>query len=155
LRVGREPRPTTKNTNLLALVDAIEADAGADKTRAELVAGQGNAQRQLMALIAFDRGLFERSGDLIVLLIEGGRSEPDLRRAYHHGRENGDRVRREVVESWAPGTLPPGVTPDSALDTYAAICNIHTYNILRIERSYPQARIEAWWTRALSQLLLA
>jgi AcrR family transcriptional regulator len=139
----------------LALVSAIEADANADETHAELAAGKHNARRQLTALIAFDRKLFERSGDLIALLIDGGRSEPDLRYAYQHGRRNGDRIRRTVFESWAPGTLAPGVTPNSALDTYDAICNIHAYTILRDERSYTPAHIEGWWTRTLSQLLLA
>lgn len=139
----------------LALIAAIEADADADQTHAQLTAGTGDPPRQLTALISFDRRLFERSGDLIALLIDGGRSEPDLQRAYQHGRNNGDRVRREVFHSWTPGTLAPGVTPNAALDAYAATCNIHTYNILRVERSYTPARIEAWWTRTLTQLLLA
>ena len=138
----------------LALVSAIEAGADADATHAELAAAQGNPPRQLAALIAFDRRLFERSGDLITLMIEGGRSEPDLQRAYHHGRNNGDRTRRHVFQSWAPGTLATDLTVNSALDAYAAICNIHTYTILRDERSYPPAHVEAWFIRAVSQLLL-
>jgi AcrR family transcriptional regulator len=139
----------------LALVDAIEADADANATHAELAAANGNPPRQLKALIAFDRMLFERSGDLITLLIDGGRSEPELQYAYRHGRSHGDRVRRKVFQSWAPGTLGRGVTSDMALDGYAAICNIHTYTILRDERSHTPTRIEAWWLCTLSQLLLA
>lgn len=80
--------------------------------------------------------------------------EPDLQHAYQHGRKNGDRIRREVFQSWVPGTLAPSVTPNSTLDTYAAICNIHVYQIIRDERRYTPARIEVWWASTLSQLLL-
>ncbi len=139
----------------LALISAIETDADAEHTHAELAAAEGDAPRQLAALIAFDRRLFERSGDLIALLIDAGRSEPDLQHAYQHGRRNGDRIRGHVFQRWPPGTLAPSVTPSSALDTYAATCNIHTYTVLRDERSYTPTRIEAWWTNALSRLLLA
>jgi len=55
----------------------------------------------------------------------------------------------------SPETRGPGATPDFAIDTYAAICNVHTYNVLRLERSYTPAQIETWWSRTLSQLLLA
>jgi len=57
--------------------------------------------------------------------------------------------------SRSPETRGPGATPDFAIDTYAAICNVHTYNVLRLERSYTPAQIETWWSRTLSQLLLA
>ena len=88
-------------------------------------------------------------------MIDAGHSEPDLQNAYQHGRNNGDRTRRQVFHSWTPDTLAPSLTPNTALDTYAAICNIHTYNTLHHERSYTPARIQAWWTRTLTQLLLA
>ena len=139
----------------LALVDAIEIEADAEAAHAEIAAGHGNAPGQLTALIEFDCRLFERSGDLIALLIDAGRSEPDLRRAYAHGRQNGDRLRHEVFASWAPGTLAPDLTPESAVETYAVICNIHTYVTLRDERGYSPPRVMAWWTRTLPRLLLA
>lgn len=98
--------------------------------------------------------LFERSGDLITMLIDGGHTHTDLQHAYQHGRANGGRIRRAVFCAWTPGTLAPGVTADSALDAYATICNIHTYTILHDERGYTPAQIERWWIDVLAQLLL-
>lgn len=138
----------------VALLDAIESEADAEALHAQLAAGQGDPTRQLTALIEFDCRLFERSGDLIALLIDAGRSEPDLQRAYAHGRQNGDRLRHEVFTNWAPGALGSDLMPEAAVDTYAAVCNIHTYAILRDERGYDPARIKAWWIRTLSRLLL-
>jgi TetR/AcrR family transcriptional regulator, regulator of cefoperazone and chloramphenicol sensitivity len=87
-----------------ALIGAIEADAEADETHAELAAANGNARRQLTALIAFDRRLFERSGDLITLLIDAGRSEPDLQNAYQHGRQRRPPAAVTAVTTGSCGT---------------------------------------------------
>ena len=98
-------------------------------------------------MAAYDRRLFERAGDVILLIRDGGRSEPDLATTYSDGRKRGDETRIQVFSSWPSGTLCPGLDLQTAVDVYAAICNIDVYTTLTTERGWPPARIEEWWGR--------
>lgn len=59
---------------------------------------------QLAAMAAYDRRLFERAGDVIALLRDAGRGEPELARVYRDGRRHADRrgCSGGGAESW-PG----------------------------------------------------
>lgn len=139
----------------LALLEAIET--GAERTRAlrELRRAAGDPRRQLAALVAFDRRLFERAGDVIGTLRDAGAAEPQLREAYAQGRARGDAARRETFGSWPAGTLRPGADATLAADTYAALCSIDVYRTLTDERGWSPAQVERWWRESLERLLLA
>ena len=85
----------------LALVDSMDMSADVHQAAAELKNAEGDASAQLAALVSFDRRLFERSGDVIGLIADARRSDPDLRAAYEEGRERGDRIRRRVFSRLA------------------------------------------------------
>ncbi|MGI8902980.1 MAG: TetR/AcrR family transcriptional regulator [Solirubrobacteraceae bacterium] len=138
----------------LALIDAVETDADPARTTREVDAAVGDPARQLAALVASDRRLFEGAGDVIALLRDAGRSEPDLQAAYQQGRAHGDQLRRETFSSWPPDTLRKGTTTASAADAFAALCNIDVYRILTEERGWTTHRVQRWWTASLSRLLL-
>lgn len=138
----------------LALLDAIETSAEHARALSELDRAAGDPRRQLAALVAFDRRLFERAGDVIGALRDAGAAEPQLQQAYAHGRARGDAARRETFASWPARALRPGTDVALARDTYAALCTIDVYRTLTGERGWSPAQVERWWQESLERLLL-
>ncbi|WP_024803381.1 TetR/AcrR family transcriptional regulator [Nocardia sp. BMG51109] len=144
---------TNKPGLVWALVEA--ADLSADMPR--MLAGlEGSADpgRQLAAMAGYDRRLFERAGDLIGLIREAGRTEPELADVYRRGRRLADETRVEVFSSWPEETLRTDLDIPAAVDIFAALCNIDVYTTLTIERGWSPDRVERWWTETLSRELL-
>lgn len=135
-----------------AVVLAVEASADVLTSVAQI--GATDPAGQLAAHAASDRRLFEASGDVIALLRDVGRSEPDLLAAYREGRAHGDRLRRETFERWPAATLRAAVTVEAAVDAYAALCNIDVWRELVDERGWTPDTVEAWWTDTLTRTLL-
>ncbi|NYI07212.1 TetR/AcrR family transcriptional regulator [Allostreptomyces psammosilenae] len=138
----------------LALADAADLSADASRMLAELEAPAANPERQLAAMAAYDRRLFERAGDVITLVREAGRTEPELATLYRDARRRGDGTRIQVFSSWPPGVLRAGLDVRSAVDVYAAVCNIDVYTVLTVERGWSPDRVERWWSEALARELL-
>ncbi|MFI7707742.1 TetR/AcrR family transcriptional regulator [Nonomuraea sp. NPDC049480] len=137
-----------------ALADAADLSADAPQMLAELEAPETGPERQLAAMAGYDRRLFERAGDVIALIREAGRTEPELAEAYRDGRRRGDETRVWVFSRWPPGVLRSGLDVRAAVDVYAAICNIDVYATLTAERGWPPDRVERWWGEALARELL-
>lgn len=138
-----------------AVADSADLSADAPQMLAELEAAAADPERQLAAMAAYDRRLFERAGDVILLVREAGRSEPELATVYGDGRKRGDETRVQVFSSWPSGTLRTGLDLQTAVDVYAAICNIDVYTTLTTERGWTPDRIEEWWGQALVRELLS
>ncbi|MFC7326399.1 TetR/AcrR family transcriptional regulator [Marinactinospora rubrisoli] len=138
-----------------ALADAADLSADAPRMLAELEAPGADPARQLAAMAGYDRRLFERAGDVILLLREAGRTEPELATAYPDGRARGDETRRRVFASWPAGVLREDLDAATAVDVYAALCNVDVYTTLTVERGWPADRVERWWSAALVRELLA
>lgn len=138
-----------------ALVDAADLAADSDQQRAELDAATGDPRRQLAAMAGYDRRLFERAGDVIVLIREAGRTEPDLATTYRDGRLRGDETRHRVFSAWPSGTLRAALDVPTAVDVYAALCTIDVYRTLTDERGWAPDQVEGWWTEVLARELLA
>jgi AcrR family transcriptional regulator len=132
----------------IALVDAVDLAADAGRQLTELEAADGDRDAQLAAMVAFDRRLFERGGDVLRLLRDAGRTEPKLASAYRAGRARGEEIRRATFGSW------PDVDPAHACDTYAALCNVDVYTTLTEERGWHPDRVEQWWNDTLRLLLI-
>lgn len=137
-----------------ALADAADLSADLPRQLDELEAAP-DPERQLVAMAAYDRRLFERAGDLIALVREAGRTEPELADIYHQARRQADQTRVQVFSSWPQGTLRPGLDLPTAVDIYAALCNIDVYTTLTTERAWPPDRVEHWWGQALARELLS
>ena len=138
----------------LALIDAVAEAADLGAQEADLAAAADDPAGWLAAMARFDRRLFERGGDVLGLLHDAGRSEPDLAAAYREGRAQADRVRQRVLGTWPPHAFREGINPRLAADTYAALCNIDVYRVLAEERGWSPERIERWWLDALIRLIL-
>ncbi|MEU5760029.1 helix-turn-helix domain-containing protein [Nocardia sp. NPDC047648] len=134
-----------------ALVHAADLSADPRRMLSELESSTTPAE-QLAAMAGYDRRLFEQAGDLIMLVRESARTEPDFADLYRQGRQSADRTRVEVFSSWPAGTLRPDLP--AAVDIYAALCNIDVYTILATERAWQPNQIERWWTDTLARELL-
>ncbi|CAM3891616.1 TetR/AcrR family transcriptional regulator [Kibdelosporangium persicum] len=142
------------NKTGLALAVADSADLAADGQRmVEELETEADPSRQLAAMIGYDRRLFERSGDVITLLRDAGRVEPELANVYTDGRRRGDETRVQVFSSWPDGALRMDV--ETAVDVYAALCNIDVYLTLTSERGWAPDRVEQWWNDVLARELLS
>lgn len=137
-----------------ALADAADLAADAPAMLAELESAAADPAGQLAAMAAYDRRLFERAGDVITLVREAGRTEPELATLYCEGRRRADQTRLQVFASWPAGVLRPGLDVPTAVDIYAALCNIDVYATLTTERGWSPDRIQRWWSEALVRELL-
>ncbi|MFF6881432.1 TetR/AcrR family transcriptional regulator [Streptomyces sp. NPDC012474] len=137
-----------------ALADAADLSADVPQLVAALKSPTTDPARQLAAMAGYDRRLYERAGDVITLVREAGRSEPDLATLYDDSRRRGDRTRVRVFSSWPPGVLRTGLDVPSAVDVYAALCNIDVYAVLTGKRGWSPDRVEQWWCGALVRELL-
>ena len=138
-----------------ALVDAVDIAANVPSCEDDILAVGSNPAAHLTAMVSSDSRLFARGGDIIALLHDAGRSEPDLRGAYEDGRARADRIRRGVFEAWPQRSFRPGVDASRAADIYAALCNIGVYQILTAERGWTPGQLQDWWRDTLTELLLA
>ncbi|HEX2283467.1 MAG TPA: TetR/AcrR family transcriptional regulator, partial [Mycobacterium sp.] len=77
----------------------------------------------------------------------------ELASLYRAARRRADEIRTEIFSSWEPGTLRLDVV--SAVDVYAALCNIDVYTTLTVERGWSPDGVESWWTEVLRRELLA
>ncbi|MBE1588414.1 TetR/AcrR family transcriptional regulator [Nonomuraea angiospora] len=138
-----------------ALADAADLSADPSRQLADLEAPGTDPARQLAAMAAFDRRLYERAGDVITLLREAGRVEPELATVYRDGRRRADETRTAVFSSWPAGALRPGLDVPAAVDVYAGMCSIDVYTTLTAERGWSPDRVERWWSEALARELLS
>lgn len=106
-------------------------------------------------MIGFDRRLYEHGGDILAVLRDAGRSQPELAAAYSAGRARADQLRHAVLAAWPRRALRAGLDQDQAVDIYAALCNIDVYRVLTEERGWSPDRAERWLHQTLCQLLLA
>ncbi|GII94323.1 hypothetical protein Ssi02_45540 [Sinosporangium siamense] len=65
------------------------------------------------------------------------------------GSGGGEAEHRDGQEDLA------GLDVPTAVDIYAALCNIDVYTTLRTERLWSPDRIEHWWGEALARELLS
>ncbi len=137
-----------------ALVESVETSADAAQQECELRSATGDPAAQLAAMISFDRRLFEHGGDVVAILRDAGPAQPDLHAAYQDGRARADQLRHDVFTRWPSQAFRDGIRPTTAIDTYAALCNIDVYRVLTQERGYTPDQVEHWWQDALTQLLL-
>ncbi len=138
-----------------SLIDEGDARAGVAQVMAELEAGKGDPATQLRAFIGYDRRLFERHGDVLRVLLEGRRQEPDLQAAYAEGRGRGETQRRAVFESWPKKVWRRGVDLQRGLDAYAVVCSMEAFDIATLERGWSPDEVERWWGETLVAGLLA
>lgn len=159
-RLARVSEPTIYNAFggkeglALALLDELEADADVVQARQEILDAAGRPPAQLAALIGFDRRLFERGGDIMIVIREAGRTVPQLDEIYTESRYRGRGAQHVIFGAWPEGTLRADVDVDTACDIYASVASVDAFRTLSEERDWSGDRIQEWWTATLGLLLL-
>ena len=110
---------------------------------------------QLAAYVGFDRRLFEHGGDVLRVIMEGRRQEPDLAAAYTEGRSRGERGRRRLFASWPASAWRPGIGRAACPRRLRRAVLDRDYDIATREGGWSPARVERWWCETLVGLLLA
>jgi AcrR family transcriptional regulator len=137
-----------------SLIDTVDARADVERILGELEAAQGDPAGQLGAFIGFDRRLFEQGGDVIRLLVEAGRHQPELAAVAAEGRGRGESNRRRVFSTWPARAWRKGVDVERAIDIYAVLVNIGTYDEATEQRGWSPDDVETWWGFSLTEQLL-
>lgn len=138
-----------------SLLDAVDDAADVPRLLATLQQTAGDPAAQLRAFVAYDRRLFERGGPVLRVIMEGRRQEPDLAAVYAEGRGRGDTGRRMTFERWPAAAWREGMTARRALDVYAVLVSMATFDVATVERRWSPARVERWWHDLLVEQLLA
>ena len=144
----------TKRAVLFALVDAIDLDADVARYLHELSAARGDPRRQLRLVVAFDRRLYERAHDVILIGRDAGRVDPDVQAWGAEGERRHREGPRRVVAQWAAlGALAAGLSEQEAADVLATMTNFDVYRLLVLESGWQNDRYEAWLVESLERLL--
>jgi AcrR family transcriptional regulator len=137
-----------------SLIDSVDARADVQRILGELEAAKGDPAAQLGAFVGFDRRLYERGGDVVRLLVEAGRHQPELAKVAAQGRGRGEANRRRVFSQWPARAWRRGIDTERAIDVYAVLVNIGTYDEAVQARGWSPDDLETWWRATLTQLLL-
>jgi hypothetical protein len=147
-------RPAGTRITLPMTIRKAKPRAAAPLIRKKLMPAQKLMARLAEVIAPPMTGGCSSAGDIILLVREAGRSESELATFYRDGRRRGDETRVQVFSSWPAGVLRHGLDVPSAVDVYAALCNIDVYTELTTARGWSPERVEQWWTQALARELL-
>jgi AcrR family transcriptional regulator len=144
----------SKQALVSRLNDLIDAEAGIGAIAAE--AAQSHDPRFVAALSArVARSILEHCGDIIHAAVTGAAAEPDLQVVLDEGRRRHLGGARTVVGLLQGlDALAPGLDPDEAVDTLAAISDIQLALLLHESYGWSLDRVEAWIAATAQALLL-
>ncbi len=111
----------SKAAILIALLDRLEVEAGADLMVAELIAA-ANPRAQLRSIVAFNRRLSERSADVIAMALGSAGADPDVAAHLAAGRRRRRASQLPIVRGWhRRGVLRQGLRSREAADVLWAL----------------------------------
>ena len=143
-----------KRAIVLALVDAIDEEAGVGAVRQRL--GQSRDPRELVALaVGLTRNFAERCGDVFGVLAAAASTEPDVAEAWQTANRRHRGGVRMVAHKLAElGALKPGVSADRAGDILAVLTWTSTWQQLTQDHGWSFDECERWLTDSLATLLM-
>jgi TetR/AcrR family transcriptional regulator, regulator of cefoperazone and chloramphenicol sensitivity len=140
---------------LFAIMDDMDLGAGVEQAFRDLADADGDALRQLSIFVAYDRRLFEREREHLLILRDAGSSEPELTNTYQEGRERGRQAHLRIFLEWeAAGLLHPLLDPERAADLYHAVSSLEAYDYLVFERGWSPEEWQEHTFRALDPVLI-
>lgn len=145
----------SKQELVSSLNDLIDSEAGiAAIVRA---AAESDDPREVAATQAHvTRSILENCGDIIHALVTGAAAEPELAAVLAEGHRRHVGGARQVTD-WLRrlDALRPGLDPDEAVETMAALSDISLAAVLRDSYGWSLERIESWIAESSRTLLLA
>jgi AcrR family transcriptional regulator len=146
----------SKQGILMALLDAMAADADLPRMQAAVAAAAGNPKLQLRERVAFTARFFHAGADLIDIARTVSGVEPDLRAMWHEGEGRRHRAAAELVAEWdRAGALAPGLTRAEATDLLWALSGPDVYRMFITERRWSRRRYERWVCATLERQLFS
>lgn len=143
----------SKRAVLMALLDRIEADADLDALMAAL-RETPDAHRQLAALIAFGRRLFERAADVLAIARSAGHAEPDLVELARAGEARRRQGQAPIVRAWKrAGALRAELSTREAADILWSLTSEDVYRLFVQECGWPASRYQQWLESTLARAL--
>lgn len=144
----------SKRNILMALLDAMAADADVARMQAAVQAAAGDPPRQLREVLAFTGRFYAAGADLIDIARTVSGVEPDLRALWKEGEGRRHRAAASLVAEWdAAGALAPGLTRKEATDVMWALVGPDVFRLFIVERRWSRSRYEAWLADTLEGLL--
>src|SRR5262245_11323531 len=145
----------SKRAILLALLDAIEQEAGIARLQRDLEAAHARPLRQLEIVINLDCRLFEENLDVLESLREARAADPDLTPIWRAGGHRRRRGQARLLRSWGRARLlAPGLRQREAADILWALTGPDVYRLFVVESHWPAARFRKWLRGVLATLLL-
>jgi TetR/AcrR family transcriptional regulator, regulator of cefoperazone and chloramphenicol sensitivity len=140
---------------LQAIMDEMDLAAGVEQSMADIAAAHGDPERQLVHFVAYDRRLFEREGDNLLIMRNAGSSEPELAETLRSARERGRQVHLRIFSIWeAEGQLVESLNAGTAADLYHAVSSMDSFDYLVHERGWTADDWEQETFRVLCGALL-
>jgi AcrR family transcriptional regulator len=144
----------TKAGVLRALLDAADADAGAQELGAVLRDAASDPRRQIEAMAAFCARFYTRFGDIVEIARAAGDSEPDLAELWKEGEGRRRKAQQKLITSWTHHAVPLSEKPSVALDVLWSMLSADVFRMLVTECGWPVARYEKWIATSLVSLVL-
>ncbi len=144
----------SKRAILLAMLDALEADADLGALRRELQVAADNERRQAAAIVAFEVRLFQRAAGVMAMVRGAGEADADLTELWRAGEARRRAGLAPVVRAWRRrGVLRPRLSERQALDVVWALTGADNYRLFVEECGWTVRRYRAWLTATLTGAL--
>jgi AcrR family transcriptional regulator len=102
------------------------------------------------------RSIIENCGDIVLALVSGAAAEPELAAVLAEGhRRHLEGTARIVAQLRSLDALGPGVDPDDAVETLAAIADFRLGLVLQESYGWSLDRLESWMAATSRALLLS
>jgi len=145
----------SKRELMLALVDAIDEEAGVAELGSEIRAAQDPSEA-IARGVRLTRRLHERCGDAIGALLSAATIEPDVAGAAAEGvRRHREGCLRSAMQLQALGALRDDMTAEEAGALIATLTWQPVYAQLTREHGWSYDQCERWLTETLQGVLLA
>ena len=146
----------SKQGLLLALVDTVREQTGAEETGGQIV--RSDDPVEIVGLAAgIRRRILELCGDIVITFREGAAGDADVAAAYEEGRR---RTREGILHVCARlealDALRPGLAPERAADQVAALFAAEVYEELTgPPAGWSPDEYEQWLGERLREVLLS
>lgn len=145
----------SKRALLTALFEEMDMRAGMAELLADVRAAAGDPKKEIAAIVAFDRRLFERAADMINVVGQLPPNDPEFGELTREGRDRGRAGRTPLVQAWVEtGRLREDMTVQEAVDAWIALGGPEVYRLLVDEGGWSPDHYQAWLTESLCRVLL-
>lgn len=144
----------SKRAVLLALLEEAEREADVSELRAAMGAISSDPRLQLRQLVDFNVQLFTRIADVLEVVRNAGRSDPDLDWFWREGEERRRTGQAPLMRQWSrAGALNAQLATREAGAVLWSLTGPDVFRLFVVERGWSSSRYADWLFSSLEQLL--